>query len=68
MDSVISLIQAAVVFGTVIMFGCIGEIMSEKAGNLNLGVPGIMYIGAIASLASVFMYEAMLPNLIRHCA
>ena len=57
MDSVISLIQAAVVFGTVIMFGCIGEIMSEKAGNLNLGVPG-MYIGAIASLASVFMYES----------
>ena len=40
------------------MFGCIGEIMSEKAGNLNLGVPGIMYIGAIASLASVFMYES----------
>ena len=58
MDSVISLIQAAVVFGTVIMFGCIGEIMSEKAGNLNLGVPGIMCIGAIASLASVFMYES----------
>ena len=58
MDSVISLIQAAVVFGTVIVFGCIGEIMSEKAGNLNLGVPGIMYIGAIASLASVFMYES----------
>ena len=58
MDSVISLIQAAVVFGTVIMFGCIGEIMSEKAGTLNLGVPGIMYIGAIASLASVFMYES----------
>ena len=58
MDSVFSLIQAAVVFGTVIMFGCIGEIMSEKAGNLNLGVPGIMYIGAIASLASVFMYES----------
>lgn len=58
MDSVISLIQAAVVFGTVIMFGCIGEIMSEKAGNLNLGVPGIMYIGAIASLTSVFMYES----------
>ena len=58
MDSVISLIQAAVVFGTVIMFGCIGEIMSEKAGNLNLGVPEIMYIGAIASLASVFMYES----------
>ncbi len=57
MDSIISLIQAAVVFGTVIMFGCVGEIISEKAGNLNLGVPGIMYIGAISSLAAVFKYE-----------
>lgn len=58
MDMFISLFQAAVVFGTVIMFGCIGEILSEKAGNLNLGVPGIMYIGAIAALASVFAYES----------
>lgn len=57
MEQVISLIQAAVVFGTVIMFGCLGEIISEKAGNLNLGVPGIMYIGGIASLAAVFKYE-----------
>ena len=54
MEQVISLIQAAVVFGTVIMFGCLGEIISEKAGSLNLGVPGIMYIGGIASLGSVF--------------
>ncbi len=58
MDALISLIQAAVVFGTVIMFGCIGEILTEKSGNLNLGVPGIMYIGAIASLISVFFYES----------
>ena len=57
MQSLISLFQAAVVFGTVIMFGCIGEIITEKAGNLNLGVPGIMYLGGIASLASVFIYE-----------
>ncbi len=57
MDSFISLFQAAVIFGTVIMFGCVGEILSEKAGNLNLGVPGIMYIGGISSLAAVFKYE-----------
>ena len=42
MGQLIALIQAAVVFGTVIMFGAIGEIITEKAGNLNLGVPGIM--------------------------
>jgi len=57
MTSFITLIQAAVFFGTVIMYGCIGEIITEKAGNLNLGVPGIMYFGGIASLAGVFIYE-----------
>lgn len=57
MSAFISLFQAAVVFGTVIMFGAIGEIITEKAGHLNLGVPGIMYLGGIASLVGVFFYE-----------
>ncbi len=57
MNSFITLFQAAVAFGTVILFGCVGEILTERAGNLNLGVPGIMYLGGIASLASVFIYE-----------
>ncbi len=58
MNSLISLIQAAVVFGTVILFGSTGEILTEKSGNLNLGVPGIMYIGGIAGLATAFFYES----------
>lgn len=53
----VSLFQAAIVFGTVILFGAVGEILSEKAGNLNLGVPGIMYLGGIAGLMGVFFYE-----------
>lgn len=57
MSEIIALISAAVVFGTVIMFGCIGETITEKAGILNLGVPGIMYIGGISSLAAAFFYE-----------
>ena len=32
MSQFISLIQAAVIFGTVIMFGCLGEILTEKSG------------------------------------
>ncbi len=59
MTQFISLFQAAVFFGTVIMFGAMGEILTERSGNLNLGVPGIMYLGGIASLASVFFYENM---------
>lgn len=64
MSSLISLLQAAIYFGTVIMFGSLGEILTEKSGNLNLGVPGIMYLGAIASLTGAFFYEraAVNPN------
>lgn len=57
MTEFISLIQAAVVFGTIIMYGAVGEILTEKSGNLNLGVPGVMYLGGIAGLTGVFFYE-----------
>jgi len=57
MTQFLSLLQAALVFGTVILFGAMGEILTEKSGNLNLGVPGIMYLGGIAGLAGAFWYE-----------
>ena len=57
MTQLLSLLQAAIVFGTVILFGAMGEILTEKSGNLNLGVPGIMYLGGIAGLAGSFLYE-----------
>lgn len=44
-------------FGTVILLGSIGEIITEKVGHLNLGIPGIMFIGAISGFASVYYYE-----------
>ena len=51
------LLHSAIVFGTVIMFGALGENITEKSGNLTLGGPGIMYFGGIAGLTSTFMYE-----------
>ena len=62
MTQAIALFQAAIVFGTVILYGALGEILTEKSGNLNLGVPGIMYLGGIAGLASAFFYELSTPN------
>ncbi len=61
-DQIVQLIQSAVQFGTVIMFGAMGEILTEKSGNLNLGVPGIMYLGGIAGLAASFFYEFNNPD------
>ncbi|HPF88152.1 MAG TPA: ABC transporter permease [Candidatus Limiplasma sp.] len=62
MTQILSLLQAALVFGTVILFGALGEILTEKSGNLNLGVPGIMYLGGIAGLAGAFQYETYVAS------
>lgn len=50
-------IQRAVMQGIPLLFGSTGEILTEKSGNLNLGIPGIMYVGAISGVAGAFLYE-----------
>ena len=52
----------SITFGTVILFGALGEIITEKGGNLNLGVPGVMYIGAVSSLAVALKFEGAFQN------
>ena len=56
MDTLIAWILRAIPFGTIIMYGAMGEIMTEKSGNLNLGVPGIMYLGGFAGFASAYLH------------
>ncbi|HHW08154.1 MAG TPA: ABC transporter permease [Clostridia bacterium] len=62
MTQLIALLQAGIMFGTVILYGSTGETLAEKSGNLNLGVPGIMYLGGIMGLMSVFFYEMNNPE------
>ena len=64
MGAIIIFIQKAIGQGMCILFGANGEILTEKSGNLNLGVPGMMYMGGIAGLAAAFMYEraVAVPN------
>ena len=50
-------IQRAVVQGIPLLFGSTGEIITEKSGNLNLGIPGIMYVGGISGVIGAFIYE-----------
>ena len=47
----------AVVLGIPLLYGCTGEIITEKSGNLNLGIPGIMYVGGISGVIGGFFYE-----------
>lgn len=57
MIGVVTFIQGAIGQGIPLLYGCTGEILSEKAGNLNLGIPGIMYVGAMSGVIGSFAYE-----------
>jgi len=47
MNSITVFLAAAVVAGTPLLFATLGEILTEKVGNLNLGVEGMMLMGAV---------------------
>ena len=57
MFDIISFIPRAVVQGIPLLLGSTGETLTEKSGNLNLGIPGIMYVGAISGVIGSFFYE-----------
>ncbi len=46
MDWWISFLAAAVIAGTPLLFATLGGILSERAGNMNLGIEGMMIMGA----------------------
>ena len=55
-------LQKAITQGIPLLFGANGEILTEKSGNLNLGIPGLMYMGGVAGLIGAFLYEANVAN------
>ncbi|MBR3385367.1 MAG: ABC transporter permease [Atopobiaceae bacterium] len=57
MLDLVSFIPRAVAQGIPLMFGSTGEIITEKSGNLNLGIPGVMYVGGICGVIGSFLYE-----------
>ncbi|MDD6063056.1 MAG: ABC transporter permease [Oscillospiraceae bacterium] len=59
---IVEFIPRAVVQGIPLLFGSTGEIITEKSGHLNLGIPGIMYVGAISGVIGAFFYEQSTPN------
>ena len=53
----VSFIPRAVVQSIPLLLGSTGETLTEKSGNLNLGIPGVMYVGAISGVIGAFFYE-----------
>ena len=44
----IAFLSAAVVAGTPLLFASLGGILCERVGNQNLGIEGMMMMGAVA--------------------
>ena len=55
--AVVNFIVASVLMGTTLMYGTLGEIITEKSGNMNLGVEGLIYMGGAAGLIAPYIYE-----------
>ena len=53
---------AAISIGVVYLYGCVGEIITEKAGHLNLGIPGIMCMGTFGGCFGVALYMNSLQS------
>ncbi len=54
-----SILGIAIAAGTSLVFATVGEIVSERAGILNLGVEGMMIMGAVAGFAAAFHTESV---------
>ncbi len=50
-DQFLAFLYAAILASVPLLYGTLGEILTQKAGNINLGVEGMMYLGAIAGFA-----------------
>jgi simple sugar transport system permease protein len=48
-EIIISVVQRTMVAGTPLLLGTVGEIISERSGILNLGVEGVMAVGAVTA-------------------
>jgi len=64
LDLLVSILTVTIQAGTSLVFATVGEILTERAGILNLGLEGIMIMGAVSAFAAVFHSQSLLVGLL----
>lgn len=62
MNMLLAFIATSIPLAIPLLYGSTGEIITEKSGHLNLGIPGIMYVGGIGGVIGSFLYENACAN------
>ena len=62
MITFLNFLTASILAACPLLFGTIGESLTEKSGNLNLGVEGMMFMGGIGGIAGSYYYEQAVAN------
>ena len=62
LQAILSFLPRAIAQGIPLLYGSTGEIITQKSGNMNLGIPGVMYVGGICGVIGAFVYEQNLPS------
>ena len=57
MTTFINFLTAGILAAAPLLFGLLGELLTEKSGNLNLGVEGMMFMGGVSGIMGVYYYE-----------
>ena len=55
MSPFLDFVITAIPLGVTFLYGCVGEILTEKVGHLNLGIPGIMCVGGTCGCIALKM-------------
>ncbi|HED24773.1 MAG TPA: ABC transporter permease, partial [Firmicutes bacterium] len=64
---IIGLLAATLRVATPLIFGTLGELFSERAGILNLGIEGIMLIGAFTGFAAAYITGSLWVGVLAAC-
>ena len=59
MELVANILISAMIAATPLVFAAIGELVAERAGVLNLGVEGMMIVGAVAGFSAVIAAKSL---------